>query len=117
MNERERRANEGLRVLGQAYCSGRIIREEYRARRRALLGGFCDSDGVTARNVLTPAALAMSSEKGDAGARNVAPASDDMARALFPDRRRLAWRIWLMAVAGLGLGMLLLYAALQVGSG
>jgi hypothetical protein len=40
-----------------------------------------------------------------------------VASALFPDRRRLVWRLWLMAFAGLGLCALLLYALLLAGHG
>ena len=116
MNERERRANEGLRALDHAYRSGRITREEYRARRRTMLGSLCDSDGVTARNVLAPAALKPPSS-GNAGAQRGAATSGDMASALFPDHRRMTWKLWLMAVGGLGLVVLLLYALLQAGAG
>lgn len=115
MNEQERRANQSLRTLDEAHRNGRITREDYRARRRALLGSLCDSDGITARNALTPAASPASPRGGDAK-RMTAPASD-MASALFPDRRRLAWRLWLIAFAGLGLCALLLYALLLAGRG
>lgn len=115
MNERERRANQSLRTLDEAHRNGRITREDYRARRRALLGSLCDSDGVTARNALTPAAAAAPPRGGDA--KRMAATTADMAGALFPDRRRLAWRLWLMAFAGLGLGALLLYALLLAGHG
>jgi hypothetical protein len=114
MNERERRANQSLRTLDEAHRNGRITREDYRARRRALLGSLCDSDGVTARNALTPAAAGQSR---DDGARRMATPAGDMASALFPDRRRLAWRLWLIAFAGLGLCALLLYAVMQLGRG
>lgn len=115
MNERERRANQSLRTLDEAHRNGRITREDYRARRRALLGSLCDSDGITARNALTPAASRAPPRGGDAK-RMAAPAGD-MASALFPDRRRLAWRLWLMAFGGLGLCALLLYALLLAGRG
>ena len=111
MNEREHRANQSLRALDEAHRNGRITREDYRARRRALLGSLCDSDGVTARNALTPAAGA---PPHDGGALRMAAPVGDMASALFPDRRRLALRLWLIAFAGLGLGALLLYAAMQL---
>ena len=87
MNERERRANQSLRTLDEAHRNGRITREDYRARRRALLGSLCDSDGVTARNALTPAAAR---QPRDGGAQRAAVPVGDMATALFPDRRRLA---------------------------
>ena len=114
MNERERRANQSLRTLDEAHRNGRITREDYRARRRALLGSLCDSDGVTARNALTPAAAR---QPRDGGAQRVAVPVGDMASALFPDRRRWAWRLWMMAFGGLGLAALLLYALLGAGHG
>lgn len=116
MNERERRTNEALRVLDEAHCNGRFSRDEYRARRRALLNNFCDSDGVTARKTLTPAA-SESTPRGGSGMQRVAGVQGDMASALFPDRRRLTLKLWLVVVAGLGLATLLLYAALQIGAG
>jgi hypothetical protein len=114
MNERERRANQSLRALDEAHRNGRITREDYRARRRALLGSLCDSDGITARNALTPAAAG---QPRDDGAQRMAGPAGDMASALFPDRRRLAWRLWLIAFAGLGLCAVLLYAAMQLARG
>ncbi len=116
MNERERRANQSLRTLDEAHRNGRITREDYRARRRALLGSLCDSDGVTARNALTPAAATGAPPRGG-DAKRMAATTADMAGALFPDRRRLIWRLWLMAFAGLGLCALLLYALLLGGHG
>lgn len=112
MNEQERRANQALRALDEAHRSGRITREQYRARRRTLLADWCDSDGVTARNVLTPAAVPRPREPG---MQRVASSAGDIAGALFPDRRRLAWRSWLLAFAGLGVCALLLYGAMQLG--
>ena len=116
MNERERRTNEALRALDEAHCSGRFGREEYRARRRALLSSFCDSDGVTARKALTPA-RSEPSPRGGSGVQRVAGVPGDMASALFPDRRRLTLKLWLIVVVGLGLGVLLLYAVLQIVAG
>jgi hypothetical protein len=114
MNEHERRVNQGLHALDEAHRTARISREEYRARRRALLGSLCDSDGVTARNALTPSAAARQPPFVE---RRMSRSSGDIASALFPDRRRLVWRLWLVAFAGLALGALLLYGALQSGQG
>lgn len=116
MNEHERRINQALHALDEAHSSGRLSREEYRARRRALLSGFCDSDGVTARKALAPA-TSEPTPRGGPGMQRVAAVPADMASALFPDRRRLNLKLWMIAVTGLGLGMLLLYAALQIGAG
>ena len=112
MNEQERRVNQGLHALDEAHRTGRIPREEYRARRRTLLDSLCDSDGVTARNALTPSAAAQSPPFIE---RRVSGPMGDMAGALFPDRRRLVWKLWLAAFLGLGLVALLLYGALQIG--
>ena len=114
MNERERQANRGLQMLDEAHRTGRITRAEYRARRRALLAGLCDSDGVTARNVLTPAATDATTPR-TGGMPRLAVAQGDIAGALFPDRHRLAWKMWLLAFAGLGLCALAIYEAMQLG--
>lgn len=112
MNEHERRVNQGLQALDEAHRTGRLSREEYRARRRALLGSLCDSDGVTARNALTPSAAARQPPFVE---RRVNVSTVNVANALFPDRWWLAWRVWLVAFAGLAVGALLLYGALQFG--
>jgi hypothetical protein len=112
MNEQERRVNQGLHALDEAHRTGRLTREVYRARRRALLGGLCDSDGVTARNALTPSAAAQSPPFIE---RRVSGPMGDAVGMLFPDRRRLVWKLWLGAFLGLGLVALLLYGALQLG--
>lgn len=54
MTEQERKANQDLHALDEAHRLGRITREDYRARRRQVLGALCDSNGVTARNAITP---------------------------------------------------------------
>jgi hypothetical protein len=114
MNEQERRINQGLRALDEAHRMGRIGREDYRARRRALLNGFNDSDGVTARNALNPAATITTPRRGT---HREAMPFPDMAGALFPDRRRWIARAWVIAVIGLALGLALVYALLQLGQG
>lgn len=114
MNERERRVNQGLRLLDEAHRMGRIGREEYRARRRALLQGIHDSDGVTARNVLSPAAAITQPRRGT---HREAASFPDMAGALFPDRRRWLVRAWLIAIVGLALALVLIYALLPSGAG
>lgn len=114
MNEHERRVNHALHALDEAHRSAHISRDEYRARRRVLLGSLCDSDGVTARNALTPSAATPHPPLVE---RRVRGPSGDVASALFPDRRRLVRRLWLMAFGGLALAALLLYGALQFGPG
>ncbi len=114
MNEQERQVNQRMHALDEAHRSGRLSREEYRARRRALLGSLCDSDGVTARNVLTPSSSVPTPPDR---VQRMESGAGDMASALFPDRRRLAWKLWLTAVVGLGLVVLVIYGALQIGQG
>jgi len=111
MNEQERRINEHLRALDEAHRGGRLGREEYRSRRRALLQGLNDSNGVTERNAITQAAPG--GRRDDA--RRQALPSADMAGALFPDRRRRMVQTWLLAVAGLALALLLIYGVMQLG--
>lgn len=53
MTEIERQVNRNLRVLDEAHRLGRIGRDEYRGRRRQLLGSMNESNVITARNALT----------------------------------------------------------------
>ena len=112
MNEQERHINVGLRALDEAHRLGRLSREDYRARRRALLQGLNASAGVTARNAITPPASGGGRRED---ARRQALPSADMAGALFPDRRRRMLQTWLLAVVGLALALLLIYAVVQLG--
>ena len=111
MNDQERRVNQGLRSLDEAHRLGRLSREDYRSRRRALLQGLNDSGGVTARNAITPAAAG----RPRADERRPAMPVGDIAGALFPDRRRRMLQTWLLAVAGLALVLLLVYGAMSMG--
>lgn len=111
MNEQERRINQGLRALDEAHRLGRLGREDYRARRRALLQGLNDSNGVTARNAITPVATGGRPDE----VRRQAMPGPDMAGALFPDRRRRLMQTWLLAVAGLALALLLIYGVVRLG--
>lgn len=100
MNEREQRVNQGLRILDEAHYSGRISREEYRKRRRQLLGPLCDSHGITARNTLRARITQQ-------GGRNAAVAADGAgARGA---RRAVAWKPLLAFACGLLVCALLLY--------
>ncbi|GLQ87398.1 hypothetical protein [Dyella flagellata] len=56
MSERERHVNHSLRALDEAHRLGRLTREEYRSRRRHLLGALRDSHVVTARNAIVRSA-------------------------------------------------------------
>ena len=101
MSERERRANQGLRVLDEAHYSGRISRDEYRLRRRQLLGSLSDSYGITARNTLRggqQAPLAVP-PRPVAMAASVATASP----------AAIAWKPWLAFALGLVACAVLVY--------
>jgi hypothetical protein len=101
MSERERRANQGLRVLDEAHYSGRISRDEYRLRRRQLLGSLSDSYGITARNTLrgNQATAAMPPQMSAMPAAPVATASQAV----------IAWKPWLAFALGLAACAALVY--------
>lgn len=86
MNERLRQINQSLGALDEAHRLGRISREDYRTRRRHLLGTLCDSGGITARNALG----------GDTAAANRPAAThstgNEALSGLFPKRRLFDWR-------------------------
>ena len=109
MSERERRVNQGLRVLDEAHYSGRINREEYRKRRRQLLGSLCDSHGITARNTLR---TRVTQQGGRVAQAAVAPAESQPAP--FAARHVVAWKPLLAFALGLVLCALLLYWLLRV---
>ncbi|BFI96595.1 MAG: hypothetical protein RSP_21050 [Rhodanobacter sp.] len=108
MSEREQRVNQGLRVLDDAHYSGRISREEYRKRRRQLLGSLCDSHGITARNTLRTRITQQGVRA--AAAPVVAQASPPPAAA----RRHVAWKPLLAFAAGLLACVLLVYWLMRV---
>ena len=107
MSEREQRVNQGLRVLDEAHYSGRISREEYRKRRRQLLGSLCDSHGITARNTLRTRITQQ-------GARIAAAPAAPMPAATHPSHRSVAWKPLLAFGAGLLVCALLLYWLMRV---
>lgn len=82
MNERLRQINQSLGALDEAHRLGRISREDYRARRRHLLGTLCDSGGITARNDVT-------APNRPAAARSH---GNEALSGLFPKRRLFDWR-------------------------
>lgn len=53
MKDRLREINRSLRILDEAHFQGRITRDDYRQRRRHLLGTLCDGGGITARNTVS----------------------------------------------------------------
>lgn len=94
MNERERHINQSLHALDDAHRLGRISREEYRSRRRHLLGALLESHVVTARNAIVRPAPS---------SRERAAVSDgDVLPGLFPPRHA-TWK-W---IAALVVGVLL----------
>lgn len=110
MSERERRVNQGLRVLDDAHYSGRISRDEYRQRRRQLLGSLCDSHGITARNTLR----GRNTQQGGRGASGAhGPAVSQPLPAPFAARHAVAWKQLLAFALGLVLCALLLYWLLR----
>ncbi|RUL77697.1 hypothetical protein [Dyella choica] len=89
MSERERHVNHSLRALDEAHRLGRLTREEYRSRRRHLLGALRDSHVVTARNAIVrsvPPPQAAVSLAGDNVLRD----------ALLS--RRMVWK-WALVIA------------------
>ena len=92
MSERERHVNHSLRALDEAHRLGRLTREEYRARRRHLLGALRDSHVVTARNVIVRAAAPLQEAAPSAG--------NDVLRDMFAPRRRV-WK-WLSGLVFIG---------------
>ncbi|MGH8146971.1 MAG: hypothetical protein ACREPY_11620 [Rhodanobacteraceae bacterium] len=84
MNERLREINRSLRTLDEAHRLGRISREDYRARRRHLLGTLCDGGGITARN--TVAAQTVPRESVAANTPSSHPPRDEAVSAMFHKR-------------------------------
>lgn len=109
MSERERQVNQGLRALDDAHRLGRIAREEYRRRRRHLLGSL-NADGavVTGRDTLrrpAPAAgpLGPAAYAHRYGSRHLAEP------ALPHQRPGLPWRQLAMFTGVVVVGVVLLY--------
>lgn len=96
MSDRLQQVNQGLRTLDEAHYRGRISREEYRLRRRQLLGALCDSRGITARHTLR-------------GAASPPAAGSPPARPVAGARPAVAWRLWLGFALGAVLCLLLVY--------
>lgn len=108
MSEREQRVNQGLRVLDEAHYSGRINREEYRKRRRQLLGALCDSHGITARNTLRTRITQQGARVAAAPAASLPPSAHPAVR------RSVAWKPLLAFGGGLLVCGLLLYWLMRV---
>ena len=111
MSEREQRVNQGLRALDDAHYGGRISREEYRLRRRQLLGSLCDSHGITARNTLRTR-ITQQGGHGAPGARAQTLPAEPLP-APFAVRHAVAWKPLLGFASGVVLCALLLYWLLR----
>ena len=111
MSERERRVNQGLHVLDEAHYSGRISREEYRLRRRQLLGSLCDSHGITARNTLRTR-ITQQGGRGAPGAQAQTMPAESLSPP-FAARHTVAWKQLLVFASGVVLCALLLYWLLR----
>jgi hypothetical protein len=94
VNRQENAINESLCTLDEAYRLGHITRDEYRARRRHVIGCLGDGSGDTARN-----SIAQQGNSVDAHSHGGnQPAADAQApRPNFVSRGPMAWK----ALAGL----------------
>lgn len=86
MNEHLREINQSLHALDEAHRLGRITREEYRARRRRLVGTLADGGGITARNTVSVETVPRAQVAGARG-------HDNSMTVMFP--RRLRWIGWI----------------------
>lgn len=107
MSEREQRVNQSLRALDEAHYAGRISREEYRLRRRQLLGTLFDSHGITARNTLR-------GRRVSDGLNTAPPPSPAPAPAAPVAAPSIAWKPLLAFLVGLALCGALVYWLLAV---
>ena len=107
MTEQERKANQDLHALDEAHRLGRITREEYRARRRQVLGALCDSNGVTARNAITPPPASVRRQAADT------TAPGEALNMLFPARSGQTRKYLIALVVVAVICALLLYGLLH----
>ena len=89
MSDREHHVNQSLRALDEAHRLGRLTREEYRSRRRHLLGALRDSHVVTARNAIVRSAT---TER-----RQTMPVAGNEVVADLLAPRRAMWK-WIVAL-------------------
>jgi hypothetical protein len=89
MSDREHHVNQSLHALDEAHRLGRLTREEYRSRRRHLLGALRDSHVVTARNAIVRSAT---TER-----RQAAPVAGNEVLVDMLAPRRAMWR-WMIIV-------------------
>lgn len=92
MNEQLREINNSLHALDDAHRLGHITRDEYRERRRHLLGVLCDGGGITSRNVAAETVPYFIPPPSATPPRR---RHDDAVASLFPWWKRwLDWRRW-----------------------
>lgn len=96
MTRQESAVNESLCALDEAHRLGRISRDEYRARRRYVIGRLSDSNGETARNAITRQG-GVANARGRGNDHGKSPAEADAMEAMFPSRGPMVLKI----VAGL----------------
>lgn len=89
MNNRERSVNQALQKLGDAYRFGRLSLDDYRLKRRELLGALRPGDTETERNPLLPDEL--DAAPGSALASHLPKASRVAGHAASTSSRRLWW--------------------------
>ena len=95
MNEHLHAINRSLRALDDAHRLGHITREEYRTRRRHLLGTLCDGGGITRRNNVPGAETVPHVRIGQVSEKAPRRRHDDAMSAMFPWWTRwFNWRGW-----------------------
>jgi hypothetical protein len=102
MSGREEDVNESLRALDEAHRLGRLSREDYRARRRRLLGPLLGGEGITARQAVMGPRQSPGGYRAMGGAEPV-----EVLPAMFAARPLLAGaRLWIWAAAALACALL-----------
>lgn len=108
MNDWERHANAALRTLAEAYESGGIDRQAYRARRRRVLQGLIGREDITQPAPGRVTALAA----GDASI------NDDPITLLLASRKGISWRSWWVpGLMGAAAVLAIAYWILEQGNG
>ncbi|HEY0198068.1 MAG TPA: hypothetical protein VGC19_05930 [Rhodanobacter sp.] len=115
MTERERQINQSLHALEEAHRLGRLSREDFRSRRRFLLGTLYDSHGITARNAIARPHNAPSPRAAAPPRNDQSTPGQDSPTTWLPGRPALAWKHVAMFGAGVVLCALLFYWLLSAG--
>lgn len=88
MNRQENAVNGNLCVLDEAYRLGRITRDEYRARRRYVIGRLSDSNAAAARNAITQQG-SVADARSRGGDQPVTVAAPQL---MLPSRGPMVWK-------------------------